>query len=88
MRLAALDSPVFPADIRISVALFDRFSDPDQAMAALGIQAGESAEKSAKRIGAAGFAIVLVVVGGVVGGVVPAVMSVAMNFYSAATGSR
>jgi type II secretory pathway component PulF len=82
VRLAALDSPVFPTDIRIAVALFDRFSEPDKAMARLGQQAGESAQKSARRIGAVANAAVLCLVGGLVGGVIPTVMSVVMQFYT------
>jgi type II secretory pathway component PulF len=86
VRLAALDSPVFHRDVRIAVALFDRFSEPDKAMERLGIQAGESAEKSAKRIGAVANFVVLALVGGLVGGVIPAVMSVAMEFFNQTAG--
>ena len=80
-----MDNPVFPTDVRIAVALFDRLSDPDKAMARLGIQAAESAEKNAKKIGAAANAVVLVLVGMLVGGIIPAVMSVVMKFYTQAT---
>lgn len=82
VRLAALNHPVFPTDIRISVTLFDRQSDPDAAMERLGRQAGESAEKSAKRIGALCNALVLLLVGALVGGIIPAVMGVVMQFYT------
>ncbi len=85
VRLAALDNPIFPVDVRIAVALFDRLSDPDKAMARLGTQAAESAEKSAKKIGIYANAAVLVLVGLLVGGVIPAVMSVVMNFYTQVT---
>ncbi len=87
VRLAALDSPVFPADVRVAVALFDRLGDPDKAMARLGTQAAESAEKAAKKIGAAANAAVLLLVGALVGGVIPAIMSVVMKFYTQATGA-
>lgn len=86
VRLSALDSPIFHRDVRVAVALFDRFSEPDRAMERLGTQAGESAEKSAKRIGAVANAVVLLLVGGLVGGVVPAVMSVAMEFFNQTAG--
>lgn len=87
VRLAALDSPVFPGDIRIAIALFDRFSEPDKAMERLGRQAVESAERSARKIGALANAAVLLLVGGLIGGVIPAVMSVVMEFYQQATTS-
>lgn len=87
IRLAALDSPVFPMDIRVAVALFDRHSEPDRAMARLGQQAGESAQKSARRIGVLANAAVLFLVGGLVGGVIPAVMEVVMQFYTKASTS-
>lgn len=87
IRLAALDNPVFPTDVRIAVALFDRLSDPDKAMARLGVQAAESAEKTAKRIGATANATVMLVVGLLVGGVMPAVTTVIMNFYTQVTTS-
>jgi type II secretory pathway component PulF len=82
VRLAALNHPIFPPDIRIAVALFDKFSEPDQAMAKLGVQAGDSAEKSAKRIGLAANAAVLVGMGLLLAGFVGAVFSVVMQFYT------
>jgi hypothetical protein len=85
VRLAALDSPLFQADVRIAVALFDRLPDPDSSMAQLGVRAAESAEKTAKKIGSAAGAAVLVLVGLLVGGVIPAVMSVIMSFYTEMT---
>ena len=85
VRLAALDNPIFPADVRIAVALFDRFSEPDAAMERLGVQAAESAEKAAKKIGAAANAAVLLLVGALVGGIIPAIMGVVMKFYTQAT---
>jgi type II secretory pathway component PulF len=82
VRLAALNHPIFPTDIRIAVALFDKFSEPDQAMAKLGVQAGDSAEKSAKRIGLAANAAVLVGMGLLLAGFIGAVFSVVMQFYT------
>jgi type II secretory pathway component PulF len=82
VRLAALNHPIFPTDVRIAVALFDKFSEPDQAMARLGVQAGDSAEKAAQRIGQTANAAVLVGMGLLLGGFIGAVFSVVMQFYT------
>jgi type II secretory pathway component PulF len=82
VRLAALNQPVFPTDVRIAVALFDKFSEPDQAMKDLGLKATESAERSARRIGAAANGAVLVGTGLLLAGFIAAVFSVVMTFYT------
>jgi type II secretory pathway component PulF len=82
VRLAALNLSVFPTDVRIAVALFDKFSEPDTAMSELGIKAAESAEHSARRIGALANGAVLVGTGLLLAGFIAAVFSVVMTFYN------
>jgi type II secretory pathway component PulF len=82
VRLAALNQPIFPTDVRIAVALFDKFSEPDQAMKDLGQKATESAERSARRIGAGANGAVLVGTGLLLAGFIAAVFSVVMTFYT------
>ena len=88
IRLAALNQPIFIRDTRISIVLFDRLSDQDSAMERLGVQAVESAERSAKKIGTGLNFFALMLIGALLGGVIPAIMSVVSDFSSQSSTMR